>query len=167
MRFRDYDLTDLTDWSDMKSCCESAARASVIDPECASLPPQPAPKPPPPAPAPVPPPAGPTVDDSYCDPNNDYNLGDTLDWDDMDSCCTTARERSIQDSQCSSLPPRPAPAAPTPAPAPSGASQVVEDYCVGSDYDFSKEEDREYWQDCCSDATSQNVADTECQNPQW
>jgi hypothetical protein len=69
---QDYDLTDLTDWSDMKSCCDSAARASIIDPECAALPPQPAPKPPPPAPAPAPPPtpAGPTVDESYCDPNH-------------------------------------------------------------------------------------------------
>jgi hypothetical protein len=68
---QDYDLTDLTDWTDMKSCCESATRASIVDPECASLPPQPVPKPPPPAPAPVPPPAptGPTVDESYCDPN--------------------------------------------------------------------------------------------------
>jgi hypothetical protein len=38
---------------------------------------------------------------------------------------------------------------------------------VGSDYDFSKQEDREYWKDCCSDAASQNVADSECQKPQW
>jgi hypothetical protein len=38
---------------------------------------------------------------------------------------------------------------------------------VGSDYDFSKQEDRDYWKDCCSDAASQNVADSECQKPQW
>lgn len=62
-------------------------------------------------------------------PPQDYNLGKAMDWDDMATCCNTAREKSITDSQCASMPPRPVPpAAPTPAPAPSGASKVVEDY---------------------------------------
>lgn len=38
---------------------------------------------------------------------------------------------------------------------------------VGSDYDFTKEEDRDYWQDCCGDAEAQSVTDSECQKPQW
>lgn len=36
-----------------------------------------------------------------------------------------------------------------------------------ADYDFSRDKDKQYWNDCCADARKSNVIDSDCSRPQW
>lgn len=38
---------------------------------------------------------------------------------------------------------------------------------VTDDYDFTLAEERQYWEECCSDARTHNILDSECNTPQW
>jgi hypothetical protein len=44
---------------------------------------------------------------------------------------------------------------------------LEDDYCIPTDYDFSRDKDKQYWNDCCADAKKAGIVDSDCSRPMW
>lgn len=94
----------------------------------------------------------------------DYDVKNSADdWDALEKCCENAKDEGIVDSDCASLPPRPADRAPPP-PADDGSESLD---CNPDDYDWSDkdalEDNKAGWQDCCKASPK----DPDCSKTPW